>query len=230
MGSGDSALITGQYGEGTTLDSWEANANAGDKDVKYTLSEGLLKNNNYKMDATEVIDAGNGEIEKLTIKESEVKVKRNSTSITKVYNGNENVAHDDVTAESYLDSVYVDKDTSSGTFAIGFTVTGATYADKHSHDSAEQGVTYTLSLTDTTNIKVTKDDGITDLGGVVTKAKDYTGADIKGIITPRGIVVSEDDIVGSINQETNEEEEEPDDNDLGLTDGSDLSFDYDEED
>lgn len=31
-------------------------------------------------------------------------------------------------------------------------------------------------------------------------------------------------------EETNEDEEESDDNDLGLTDGSDLSFDYDEED
>ncbi|MCR5438401.1 MAG: filamentous hemagglutinin N-terminal domain-containing protein [Selenomonas sp.] len=197
VGTGASALITGQYGAGTTLAAWEPDENAGAKDVKYTLSDGLLKNHNYKMDITEVIDAGGGEIEKLTIKESEVKVKRNSSPITKVYNGDEYVAHDDVTAESYLDSVYVDKDTSSGTLAIGFTVTNAVYDDEHSHDSGEQGVTYTLTLADTTNIKVTTDSG-TDLYGVVTKTTDDTGAGLTGVITPRGIVVGEGDIVSSV--------------------------------
>ena len=185
IGSGDNALITGQYGIGTGA-NWTANENAGDKVVQYTLKNGLLKNNNYKLTTGNTVE-GTGTIEQLTITPEDIKLARNSKAITDVYDGTGNVD----TPTQYLN--YVDgkaarvvKD--GKTLNVGVNVNEASYATIHSKNKADQIVTYSLTLTDDSAGNYVVKNGNTVVSTLLV-SKDANGKDIKGVITPRPITI-----------------------------------------
>lgn len=198
----DNALISGVYGEGT---DWQANEHASDnKVVHYTISDDLWKNHNYKLTADAKFE-GNGKINKLAIAPDDIKLERNSTVITKVYNGDDDVATVADTVGNVNRSVtdyltqrqaYVSKD--GHELDIAVSVDGANYeTSHHTNDSGSTDLTvnYTVSLVNATDytIKDTNGDSVTQ----ITRDEDANGHKITGTISARPITVTTADIVNN---------------------------------
>ncbi|MBO6199556.1 MAG: filamentous hemagglutinin N-terminal domain-containing protein, partial [Psychrobacter sp.] len=197
----DNALISGVYGEGT---DWQANEHAGTKVVHYTISDGLWKNHNYKLTADAKFE-GKGTINKLAIAPDDIKLERNNTVITKVYNGDDDVATVADTVGNVNRSVtdylterqaYVSKD--GHELDIAVQVDGANYETSHHKNvsgSMDLTVNYTVSLVNAADYTIKDTDGhsVTQ----ITRDEDANGNKITGTISARPITVTTADIVNN---------------------------------
>ena len=195
------ALISGVYGEGEGT-AWQANEHAGDKVVHYTISDGLWKNHNYKLTADAKFE-GNGTINKLAIAPDDIKLERNNTVITKVYNGDtdvatvaDNVGNVNRSVTDYLTErqAYVSKD--GHELDIAVQVDGANYETSHHKNvsgSTDLTVNYTVSLVNAADYTIKDTDGhsVTQ----ITRDEDANGDKITGTISARPITVTTADIV-----------------------------------
>lgn len=198
--TGDTALIVGVYGKGSG-DNWEADEHAGDKTIRYTLRDGIWQNHNYKL-TTDAVVEGAGTINKLPIAASAVKLERNDKPITKIYNGDADVATvaDSVgnvarTADYYLTDrkAYVSQD--NKILPIAVTVEGAEYETRHHQNDAGEtnlSVSYTLSFAQSEDYDI---EGL--VNNQLTRSVDANGDDITGTITPRPITVTTANIVNN---------------------------------
>ncbi|BAL84181.1 hypothetical protein SELR_24730 [Selenomonas ruminantium subsp. lactilytica TAM6421] len=192
-----SKILTGQYGTFVN-GAFKANGNVQrqgttvvDNKVAYTGLGNLLKNRNYVLaDDLSTVAYGDGRINPLEITDgSWIKLDRNDKAITKVYDGNNNVAYGTVKAEDYLTSskAYVQPADSTKKLDITLTVAGATYEDQHSDNSAAKDVTYKLSVTENGNYSIA--DSLKTDGYVLKTITDG------GKITPKAITVTDDLLV-----------------------------------
>ncbi|SDP28661.1 filamentous hemagglutinin family N-terminal domain-containing protein [Selenomonas ruminantium] len=189
-----SQILTGKYG---TLSGgvFEENENVQrpggsvvDNKVAYTGLGNLLKTRNYILaDSINTVVYGDGRINPLEITDSSwIKLDRNDKAITKVYDGNNNVAYGTVKATDYLTDkkAYIQPDDSDNKIDITLDVAGATYKTQHSDNSQAQDVTYKLSVSETGNYTIAnslKPDGyvlktITNGGKITPKAITITDA------------------------------------------------------
>lgn len=202
----DSTLLTGEYGtlSGSTFNPDEnvardTSGNVIAKDVQYTGLSNLLANRNYTLsDDISTAAYGAGTINPFTITdESWIVLDRNDTAITKVYDGSESVAGyttdgTAVTADTYLndDKAYITPNNGTTILDADVTVAGANYDSMHSGGSAAQDVTYLIAVANTGNYTV--DSSLLNSDGYVEKVLSD-----EGVITPRPITITTDDIVDS---------------------------------
>ncbi|MDY6296101.1 MAG: YDG domain-containing protein [Schwartzia succinivorans] len=188
----NSGSVTGTYGTGTSA-NWQADANAGDKLVKYTGIDTALGDNygNYNVTyGTETVvngvAYGAGTINKLNLTGS--MITSNIDAVTKTYDGTTNVNHFDgsttKTASDYFGLTvkingtdYIWKNSADKTYFK--TVTGA-YQDSTpgANDAKNAGtgksVTYTVELADDLAANINLDsaalsDKLTSTGNTITK-------------------------------------------------------------
>lgn len=184
--------VTGTYGKGTPAD-WQADANAGDKLVKYTGIDTALGDNygNYDVTyGTETVVNGiaysTGTINKLTLTSD--MITSNIDSVTKTYDGTANVNHFDgsttKTASDYFGLTvkingtdYIWKNSADKTYFK--TVTGE-YQDSTpgagdaKNAGGSKSVTYTVELADDLAANINLDsaalsDKLTSTGNTITK-------------------------------------------------------------
>lgn len=201
--TGTNASIVGIYGEDNEEGEWEANKHAGDKVVHYTLKDSAWKNHNYKL-SDDAVTVGTGKIKKLTISPDDIKLERNNTDITKVYNGDndvattaDNVGNVNRSVTDYLTErqAYVSKDGKELSIAVN--VDGAAYETRHHKNdsgSTTLAVNYTVSLVNSTDYTIQDGD---DLVEQITRNVDANDKPITGTITARPITVTTADIVNS---------------------------------
>lgn len=196
--TGDNALIVGSYGK-YTGNVWAEDKHAGDKVIRYTMRDAIWKTNNYKVTANAVIE-GTGRIDTLPIDAVDIKIERNSTPITKIYNGDANVSttadavgNIDRDAKDYLNRVYVSKGGKS--LNLDVSVDGAEFETRHhKNESGETDlrVTYTLGFADSTDYSI---EGLNN--NQLRRSVDADGNNITGSIASRPILVTTADIVNN---------------------------------
>ncbi len=128
------------------------------RDVEYVGISNLMKNHNYVLpSATAASDKvyGSGTINPFLVTDkSWIKLDRNSTPITKTYDGNDSIAN----PMNYLNTTGNNKANATVTTPAGkvlpglaSTVAGAKYSDKHSNNNAVQNVIYTVDFVESGN-------------------------------------------------------------------------------
>ncbi len=128
------------------------------RDVEYAGISNLMKNHNYVLpSATAASDTvyGSGTINHFLVTDkSWIKLDRNSTPITKTYDGNDSIAN----PMSYLNTTGNNKANATVTTpaskvlpGLASTVVGAKYSDKHSNNNAAQNVIYTVDFVESGN-------------------------------------------------------------------------------
>lgn len=154
------------------------------KDVEYTGVRSAFtgtKAHNYTFDGADK-QYGKGTINPLLIdRADQLTLDRTGASITKVYDGNSHVAHDTVTADSYVDKLYATVGATKVYF--DYQVDSADYATKNSKGQAAQDVTYKLNLDRGNGNYEIAESALTD-GKLV---KTFASA---GVITPRTLTAS----------------------------------------
>lgn len=155
------------------------------KDVEYTGVRSAFtgaKAHNYTFDGADK-QYGKGTINPLLIERADQLTldRKTGTSITKVYDGNSHVAHDTVTADSYVDKLYATVGATKVYF--DYQVDSADYATKNSKGQAAQDVTYKLNLDRGNGNYEIADSALTD--GKLVKTFDSAG-----VITPRALTAS----------------------------------------
>ncbi|WP_028129566.1 YDG domain-containing protein [Selenomonas sp. AE3005] len=183
----NSEVLKGQYGEmadgvftpnADVLRAASHEVIENGKTVEYMGLGNLLNTRNYILaDNLSEKAYGTGTIRPLKITDGEwIKLDRNSTPITKVYDGTKNVAH----AMDYLTDrqAYVQPTGTTNELGLNLTVAGAEYSSQH---QGTRDVTYKLVVTETGNYSIA--DSLLTNGYV---EKTLTGG---GIITPRAITI-----------------------------------------
>lgn len=154
------------------------------KDVEYTGVRSAFtgaKAHNYTFDGADK-QYGKGTINPLLIdRADQLTLDRTGAPITKVYDGNSHVAHDTVTADSYVDKLYATVGATKVYF--DYQVDSADYATKNSKGQAKQNVTYKLNLDRGNGNYEIADSALTD--GKLVKTFDSAG-----VITPRTLTAS----------------------------------------
>ncbi|MGN8832785.1 YDG domain-containing protein [Selenomonas montiformis] len=150
------------------------------KDVEYTGVRSAFtgaKAHNYTFDGADK-QYGKGTINPLLIDRADQLTldRKTGTSITKVYDGTQKVAHDTVAADSYVDKLYATVGATKVYF--DYRVDSADYATKNSKGQAAQDVTYKLNLDRGNGNYEIADSALTD--GKLVKTFDSAG-----VITPR---------------------------------------------
>ena len=188
----NAAALKGRYGLRNGADfSYSADVyrdtsnQVAQKDVEYTGVRSAFtgaKAHNYTFDGADK-QYGKGTINPLLIERADQLTldRKTGTSITKVYDGNKSVAHDTVTADSYVDKLYATVGATKVYF--DYQVDSADYATKNSKGQAAQDVTYKLNLDRGNGNYEIAETALTD-GKLV---KTFASA---GVITPRTLTAS----------------------------------------
>lgn len=179
-------------------DTYQETSHVNATNASYTVS---LQNpkGNYDLELPQdargnYLAYGKGTITPLTITKITLNPKAN-TPITKVYDGNNDVKHEEengqtVEAKSYVTTLEAEipNSTNKLTFtqdaaSLGYTVAGASFAEKNSHNGQTQDVTYYLNVKGPDGFDDYKfDDSLLDQEGKVKAA--YAP---QGVITPRDV-------------------------------------------